>query len=503
MTSLPNWPPELSEECLESLTLLATTYALSHGLLYLPINDSPPPAPTSAIHAPMTLFPTPFPRRLFTQAKKLQRIYNVLYARIAMDESFLDQVMGEVEGVGKSDEFIGQLWRGWKQVRKQGVVQPLHLGLFRSDYLVHEDSEAHPLSLKQVEFNTISASFGALSSPTAAMHRYLLAATDYYNASPILNTSNMPPNNSLSSLVEGLAEGHKAYGKKDAYILFVTQDGERNVFDQRWLEYELLEQHSIHVVRLSLKALATSSTVTSSRVLQVTVPTHKYPIEISVVYYRAGYSPDEYPDASYYATRTKLESSCSIQCPSIAIQLVGGKKVQEVLSRPGVVENFLSDESRGPERFSAQDIEELRESWMGMWSLDLNGDEGIRKARTNALNLVLKPQREGGGNNVYKESVPGFLDGLKATDREGWIAMELIQPPRVGNWLVRAGGGTSGRARGDVVSELGIYGWALFGNGKEVREKEAGWLLRTKGRESDEGGIAVGFSVLDSLVLTD
>ena len=117
------WPPELSEERLEFLTLLATTYALSHGLLYLPVSTSPPPAPMSAIHAPITLFPTPFPRRLFSQAKRLQPIYNVLYSRVAMDEKFLDKVMGEVEGVGKVDKFVGQLWRGWKQVREMGVLQ--------------------------------------------------------------------------------------------------------------------------------------------------------------------------------------------------------------------------------------------------------------------------------------------------------------------------------------------------------------------------------------------
>jgi glutathione synthase len=56
---------------------------------------------------------------------------------------------------------------------------------------------------------------------------------------------------------------------------------------------------------------------------------------------------------------------------------------------------------------------------------------------------------------------------------------------------------------GDVVSELGIYGICLFdGRRKEgkriVLNEEAGHLLRTKGRESDEGGVAVGFSVVDS-----
>ena len=264
-------------------------------------------------------------------------------------------------------------------------------------------------------------------------------------------------------------------------------------------------RYSIRVVRQTLDALATSSMITSSRALHVTIPTHGTSVEISVVYYRAGYTPTDYPTPSHYATRIKLEGSCAIQCPSIALQLAGGKKVQEVLSRPGVVEQFLLDESRGGERFTEKDVEELRASWMGMWSLDLEVDEGVNKARAMALDLVLKPQREGGGNNVYKESIPVFLDQLPRAEREAWIAMELIRPPEgVENWLVRAGEGGEGRVKGDVVSELGIYGWALFGRGAQrVRERTGGWLVRTKGRESDEGGVAVGFSVLDSVVLVD
>jgi len=47
---------------------------------------------------------------------------NILYSRIATDEEFLDRVMGEVEGVGKADEFTGNLWRRWKKLRDQGGV---------------------------------------------------------------------------------------------------------------------------------------------------------------------------------------------------------------------------------------------------------------------------------------------------------------------------------------------------------------------------------------------
>lgn len=114
---------EIGEKEIQELTRLATTYALAHGLVYLPAGDVQPQAPPSAIHAPFTLFPTPFPRSKFLLAKKLQPLYNVLYARIASDEKFLDEVMGGVDGVGKTDQFTGQLWRYWKQVRDEGIQQ--------------------------------------------------------------------------------------------------------------------------------------------------------------------------------------------------------------------------------------------------------------------------------------------------------------------------------------------------------------------------------------------
>ena len=119
------WPPTLTSEQLELLTRHATTYALSHGLLFLPPSTTLPYSPSSAIHAPISLLPTPIPRSLFERAQRLQSLYNVLYARIAMDDNFLDEVMGAVNGVGKIDEFVGRLWRGWKDIRDEGIVQVL------------------------------------------------------------------------------------------------------------------------------------------------------------------------------------------------------------------------------------------------------------------------------------------------------------------------------------------------------------------------------------------
>lgn len=118
-----DWPPVISKSQLEDLTVHATTYALAHGLLYLPPGHSQPRVPASAIHAPLALLPSPFPRKLFFDAKRLQRIYNALYAQIAMDNDFLDTVMGAEQGLGKVDPFIGQLWKGWKQLREEQLAQ--------------------------------------------------------------------------------------------------------------------------------------------------------------------------------------------------------------------------------------------------------------------------------------------------------------------------------------------------------------------------------------------
>ncbi|TFK74734.1 glutathione synthase [Pluteus cervinus] len=514
-----SWPPELSETQLEETTRYATTYALAHGLLYLPQLPIQPPIPSSAIHAPLSLFPTPIPRRLFSLAQQLQNFYNILYARIALDVEFLDKVMGAEEGVGRVDEFTGKLWRGWKEIRDEGVQRPLQLGLFRSDYLLHA-RENEPLELKQVEFNTISSSFGTLSEQTAKLHRYLHATTGYYDLSPVLKEENFPPNQTTAGLAEGLAAAHKAYGNKSAYILFVVQAGERNVFDQRWLEYALLERHSIHVVRQTFDELMTSASLDSNRVLKLTLPTKSAPIEISTIYFRAGYTPTDYPGTEHYSIRFLLERSKAINCPSIPLQLAGGKKVQEVLTQPGVLETFTKDWNY-PGTTSQEFIDILRLSWMPMWGLDQTGERkilsgseqhlGVQKARDRFSTLVLKPQREGGGNNVYKEAIPEFLDNLLPEERQAWIAMELISPPQgIQGYLIRSG---SSSASGDtqhapvkteVISELGIFGWALFGfEDGHVDEKEVGWLVRTKGRESNEGGVATGFSVLDSIVLVD
>jgi glutathione synthase len=92
---------------------LSISHALSHGFTLLP--PQTPTPPTHAFAAPLSLFPTPFPRELYFLAREIQPIYNALYARVALDWEFLDRVMGG--SVSLVDEFQGALWNGWKKIR--------------------------------------------------------------------------------------------------------------------------------------------------------------------------------------------------------------------------------------------------------------------------------------------------------------------------------------------------------------------------------------------------
>jgi hypothetical protein len=72
------------------------------------------------------------------------------------------------------------------------------------------------------------------------MHRHLYANCDFLAPSPV-DPARIPPNNALHELANGLARAHRAYGLPTGCVLFVTQPLERNIFDQRHLEYELMK----------------------------------------------------------------------------------------------------------------------------------------------------------------------------------------------------------------------------------------------------------------------
>lgn len=474
---------DMSKQSLDFLRTSLIDYCLAHGLVVRPqasVSDNPNHCLVS--HAPVALYPTDFPGKAFEHAKAIQKDYNELYAKIASNESFLTKIMNELKDV---DDFMRQLWEMYLDVKEH--TTSLTLGLFRSDYLLHAVDDNSP-TIKQVEFNTISASFGSLATRTSELHRAMhqLGAYDDLN----INAKDLPINPALQGLASGLAVAHKHYisDRDDACgIAFIVQSGERNAFDQRWLEYDLLETHGIKSWRVPFTEVQEQLSVAPETKRLFIKPQSGWTShEITVVYYRSGYGPEDYVSEKEWESRKMLELSTAVKCPSIITQLAGSKKVQQVLSEPGVLKNFLDVEA-------AKNIES---TFVGMHTLD-SSSEG-KKAAQIALQkpdkYVLKPQREGGGHNIYRSAIPDFLRSIPESHWSGYILMELIEPPEVHNAIVRAGE----IFPASVISELGIYGTILWDSSGILYNEEVGHLLRTKSKETDEGGVAAGFAVIDS-----
>ncbi|KAG0682506.1 hypothetical protein C6P40_001682 [Pichia californica] len=473
--------PALEKEQLNKLVFEATQFGLSNGLIMYP------PAPYLNYQpnlAPITLFPTPFPRKQFEKSLSVAKIYNKLYSLVVTEFNWLTETIQDLANHDK--DFTGKLWECYKQASANGIVQDVSLALIRSDYMYDEILD----QIKQVEFNTVSVSFGGLSAKVGKVHNYLnqigLYGKDYYS------TDELPISESDKKLAAGLYSGVEYYnnkylnGKNESIVLMVVQPNERNAFDQRAIEYNLLSEYGIVSKRIDLPDVLSS--------IEINKDNHKLffnGFEVSVVYYRSAYGPSEFQLAETWDCRTTLECTLAIKCPSLLTQLSGSKKIQQLLTTKENLSRFLS----------AEEIHEIGDTFCKIYPFDNTIDGKLAKelAFSKPCEYVLKPQREGGGNNIYKNDIPDFLKSISEDEWQAYILMELIRPKTHNNLILR-----NGEILNDgIVSELGIFGSYLFNekSGELLDNQVLGHLLRSKTSSSNEGGVAAGYGCVDNLYL--
>lgn len=512
----------MSEFQLDLLAAHANSYASANGI-QVERRRKEGNADTYFECAPMSLLPNAFPNQAFEQAQSVAAAFNDLVDRVSRDAEFLENTLGG--GVSDTDPYTANILKLYKQVygdKKSAAHSADRLGIHRSDYMLHAPKEGEPYQLKQVELNTIAASFAGLAVKISNLHRYLTLrfqsdTSDFLKNNQKIVTSSssenapgVPENPALSRIPKAMKVAFDRYCQKfsngdssNTIILFVVQEGETNTVDQRMLEFSLWTDHKIPVVRMSLtKAFTEIHLDEETGALKLGAK------EIAVVYYRAGYAPTDYPDGDdgvEWKARLTLENSRAAKCPSLGYHLAGTKKVQQELARPGVLERFF------PKADEKEMVDNMRSAFAGLYSL---GDDAVPEdlaAVQEALdgkqgNYVLKPQREGGGYNFYGEQLKQKLlentqqkgeSGLKLGEKLAeYILMQRLFPPQQRAILLR-GGKVEGS--GDSVSELGCYGTIVADpEGKVLHNEYAGYLLRTKFSNVDEGGVASGFATLSS-----
>eukprot|EP00842_Homolaphlyctis_polyrhiza_P004783 jgi/Hompol1/5305/HPOL_004315-RA len=406
----------------------------------------------------------------------LQPSVNLVIERVAADSEFLSEALGDV------DAFTRRLFEIHQAVLAlpQHQRQPITLGIHRSDYMIHEDSSNRAQSLLQVEVNTISAGLPSLSTITSQLHDFALATSATGgNLIDQFPGGILPKSESLRGVAHAIGTAWTLYDRPgcadselahSAVVVMVVQPLEFNMFDQRWIEYSLWETFNVRVIRKTLKEIHMEARhVGPERRLYIGET------EVAVVYYRAAYTPRDFPSEDEWDARAMLETSFAVKCPNIAYHLAGTKKVQQMLSAPNVLERFL----QSPDEAFA-----MRSTFAGLYPLDdtPEGEQAFQMAISTPEKYVLKPQREGGGKPPC------------TFERKTFILMDLIRAPAFEAKVVRNETVFARR----VVSELGIYG-VWLSNGQTVHINEAvGHLLRTKSADANEGGVASGIGVIDT-----
>ncbi|VDN97941.1 unnamed protein product [Rodentolepis nana] len=450
-----------------------------------------------------TFLPSPFPKAEFEEAVNIQQSFNSLFLKVASDYDFLESVF---KPVLSQDDYVRNLWEIYKTDQLFGPVQSLRLSLNRSDYMLHAALPGSPL--KQVEMNFIAASFGGVMERLVKAHQFRLHQLLGCDA-PQVRLPECP-----SATKFGLALAHTVgeYSRKCQHIpqstliplppeipaiLVVISDCETNIFDQRSIEEAVLRANpSIPILRRTFAELELikGRVVVESETRRLFVDGH----EIGVIYYRTGYAPDHFNEEAW-RTKLLLERSLAVKCPSVDYLLANMKLVQTALaSGPAVLSRFGNE----------AEVERLARTFAKQTVLSTDFhfadaaviDHMVTECRKDPNKFVLKPQREGGSNNIFGDDIIHKLDEIMGKpEANAYILMEKFEPLMVENCVV--GADHAPPIPRKMVSELGIYGILLSDNKVEIMNDHAGHLLRTKFVGVDEGGVVTGYASLDTPLL--
>ena len=247
---------------------------------------------------------------------------------------------------------------------------------------------------------------------------------------------------------------------------------------------------------------------------------------VSVAYFHATWSPSQFQSEKDWSNRELIERSSAVKVPTVASQLVGTKKVQEALSHRETLIRFLKllklDPASSIKQHADEYAEEIlqfvrsdsalkkyKDSLRTMPLIDRllgttvhqidphhsDSRDVVRKAMNCSEDWVLKPQREGGGNNLFGKELREALGSI-STAKEYYTLMRMIKSKPRGprDYVFKSGA----QQRDSGISELGIF-TTLFVDQDDDDEKNSigGVFCRTKLPVCLEGGVCSGNGFLD------
>lgn len=472
----------------QAATQDAIEWALAHGV-------SLKNSPSSASHTAFSFTPTSISRERFLKLKSGVSLLGKLVHNASEDHAFLDSA---IAAITSGDAFFKALLDMHQKIHPAFKDAPrLPLLIMRSDFM-----DDHRLGPKLIEFNGIAAGMGPFGQRAHELHRYLKKQwPQIYSQWSSDQFGELVDNPAIERLAKGIAKAtmkikNEFSDPEPARFIMVVQNEEDNVYDQHLLEYSL-QKEGIQTLRKTFRELHENlSSGPDQRLILNGVGT------IDSIYLRAGYQYQDYQASdldsqaccdALIQTRILVESHRVAINATVSQQLATSKRVQMLLS---------SSNAQDLTRFglTLDEAHQVKELLGDMRAVDSDSAALVEQRPTTEW--VLKNQGEGGGHCIFGEDIYPKLKNLGEQDYGAWSLMRRLHPsPRKIPALVVRNG--NAERVDNLISEIGLFTIHIDGAPTVEENGYAGYLVRSKPADADEGGVHSGMGVLDSLSMVD
>lgn len=425
-----------------------------------------------ADHMPFNGLPKRVSKEEIQQLKTIQQDWNILLNSMARDFDWYSKLL---EDMIKKEDFVRRLYEIAKKCREYPFTQKTSLVVSRNDYMYN----SHDNRWLQVEYNMIAA--GLLPSADSVKKLQKHVTQNYFDSKDL----EFEKSDGSEDLGEALLAGFNAYGNKNAIALIIVPTTfEANMFDQRRTE-KLFFENGVECLRLTLEDVYNNSEFDESNG-KLFVKGH----EVGIIYFRAGYIPDHYPNEKAWKAREFIEMSQAIKCPNIDSQLINFKIFQVYLAKDEVLQHFVPE---------IEKRRNFQKNFAKFWDFEDSSKipELLAMVEADPTLYVLKPQREGGANNYFNTDIITMMKTLTHVELSTYLLMEKIDSAAHIGYFIR----NKKMTVTPCTSELGVFAYVLSNSEKIIQSKVLGTLVRSKPMSLSEGGLAAGYGVIDSFAL--
>lgn len=398
-------------------------------------------------------------RSQLEQLQTINRVQNRLWLKVANDKEFLIEKFGYIS---EDEPFIDSIVQILKKVKDSATAQTAKLCYSRNDFF--EDRQGRFL---QVEPNMWGCGYGPLGD------RYLKGLEAIENVFGLTSQSHQNYTSfNEECLAEGLEAAWRHYGNPDAVVIMVSSS-HWNAFDM-FAPCKPLAAKGIRYLRYSLEELEDLLEFDPTTGIATVLGK-----EIAVVYYRDGFLPEFYHEKTW-KVREQLELSKAVKAPDIGFQLTNTKYMQYLMGMKETWIHFGYSEAEYQEHsqyfapiFSISDFEDSPVK-MRDYIIENGGHEW----------WVLKPNRDGGGHNIFGSRLLDFIQSSSANTLRGFILQRKIDVvPRLS--LLSCWRRSVVR---EVDDEIGLFHYLFVDGDQIISEKEGGCLIVSKLHDKFESG---------------